>query len=56
LPGEGIADDSEYEVMYPNNRICDNINSIFFWGKNPYLWFKNNREINDTKKLKKAGY
>jgi surface carbohydrate biosynthesis protein len=56
LPGEGIADDSEYQVMYPNNRIYDNINSIFFWGKNPYLWFKNNRKIDDINKLKKTGF
>ncbi len=56
LPSEGIADDSEYQVMYPKNKIYDYINSIFFWGKNPYLWFKNNRKINDINKLKKTGY
>lgn len=56
LPSEGIAEDSEYQVMYPKNKIYDHIDSIYFWGKNPYLWFKNNREINNTKKLKKVGY
>ena len=56
LPAEGIADDSEYQVMYPKNKIYDHINSNFFWGKNPYLWFKNNRKINDINKIKKTGY
>ena len=56
MNAEGVAEESEYEGMYPKSNIYDFINAIYFWGKNPYTWFLNNRQINDKKKLKISGY
>ena len=56
MPAEGIAEDSEYDLMYPKSEIYDFINSIYFWGQSPYTWFFKNRNLNDLEKIKKAGY
>ena len=56
MPAEGYGLDNEYEVMYPDSDIYDSISAIYFWGKIPYNWFKNNRRINNINHLKITGY
>jgi len=55
MPSEGYTAERIYDATYPNNNIYDYISSIYFWGPNPYNWFKKNRNIDDLKKLKNIG-
>ena len=56
MPAEGFASEAEYVNMYPQAIDYSFIRSIFFWGENSLEWFKKNRNVNDLKVLKRAGY
>lgn len=55
MPSEGYTAERIYNATYPNNNIYNHISSIYFWGPNPFNWFKKNRKIDDLKKLKNIG-
>ncbi|MBT8633202.1 hypothetical protein AOC08_04915 [Polynucleobacter paneuropaeus] len=56
MPAEGFAANGEYEQMYPKSLNYDFIQTIFFWGKRPLEWFKNNRSYTKRNLLRRIGY
>jgi len=55
VPAEGFASDDYYLLMYPEKTDYNPLSAIFFWGEQPRKWFLENRKMDDTKKLFKAG-